>query len=173
LLPLPLLSLLPLPLLARHSCHRCHHLAALTLFVTHSLHWPLSSLSPAAVVAATITLIVTRPPPALPLPLFLPLSLSPLPLLATPITAVITLFVASAFTYLPPLLLSHHRLGGGGEDHTNPAHDPILAVAAGAVIIVTAFANRTTGQEGLVKHCAGIQRPAVGVCQSGGAAIFV
>jgi hypothetical protein len=172
-LPLPLPSLLPLPLLAHHPCHHCHHLAALTLFVTHSLHWPLSLLSPAAVVAAPITLIVTCPPPALPLPLFLPLSLSPLSLLATLITVAIILFVTSAFTHLPPLLLSRRRSGGGGEDHTNPAHDPTLAVATGAVIIVTAFANRATGQEGLVKQCAGIQRPAVGMCQSGGAAVFV
>jgi hypothetical protein len=114
-LPLPLPSLLPLPLVARHPCHRRHHLAALTLFVTHSLHWPLSLLLPAAVVAAAITLIVTRPPPALPLPSFLPLTLSPLFLLATLITIAITLFVTSAFTHLPPLLLSCRCSGGEGR----------------------------------------------------------
>jgi hypothetical protein len=42
-------------------------------------------------------------------------------------------------------------LGGGGEDHTNPVRDPILAVTTGAAIIIAAFAARATGQEGPVQ----------------------
>jgi hypothetical protein len=64
----------------------------------------LATLIAATVVAAAIALIVACPAPLLPSPLLLPLSPVPLSLLATLVAIVIALFVASAFTRLPPSL---------------------------------------------------------------------
>jgi hypothetical protein len=115
LLPLPLPSLLPLLLLARHPCHHCHHLAALTLFVAPSLLSLLPSSLPATVVTAAITLVVDHPPPLLPLPLLLPPLPSPSSSLTTLIAIAIALFITSAFTHPPSLSLLHCRSGGEGR----------------------------------------------------------
>jgi hypothetical protein len=72
---------------------------------------------------------------------------------------------------LVPVALPLSR--GGGEDHTNPVRDPTYATAAGATIIVAAFAARATGREGPVKQHACIQRRADGMHQRGVAAVGV
>jgi hypothetical protein len=61
--------------------------------------------------------------------------------------------------------------GGGGVDHFNPARNPTSAAAIGNAIIVAAFAARVTVQEGLVKQCVGIECPANGMRQWGGATV--
>ncbi len=70
------------------------------------------SSSTPTVVSAAIALVVTRPAPSLPSPLLLPPLPSPSLLLATFVAVAIALFVASAFTCLPPLL-PLCRLGWG------------------------------------------------------------
>jgi hypothetical protein len=54
-------------------------------------------------------------------------------------------------------------LGGGGEDHTNLAHNPTLATTASAAVIIAIFVARATSREGPVKQRACIQLPADGV----------
>jgi hypothetical protein len=80
--------------------------AAIALVVARSA--PSSSLLLATLIAATviataITLVVACPAPSSPSPLLLPSLPAPLSLLATLVAIIIALFVASAFTCLPPL----------------------------------------------------------------------
>jgi hypothetical protein len=72
----------------------------------------LATLIAATVVAAAIALVVARPVPSSPLPSLLPPSPSPLSSLTTFVAVLIALFIASAFTCLPPLL-PLRRLGWG------------------------------------------------------------
>jgi hypothetical protein len=107
-LPSPLPSSLPSPMLAHQPCHHLHYLAALTLFVAHHphcchspcrCHRPCCCL-PSTLVAVAITLATIA---------------MPLSLLATLVAVTMALFVASAFTCLPPLLpLCHLGWGRGG-----------------------------------------------------------
>jgi hypothetical protein len=103
LLPSPLPSLLPLPLLARQPCHHLHHLVTLTLLVAchphchHSRrrrHCPCCHL-PRTLIAIAIALATIALPSSL---------------LTTLVAIVTALFVASALT-CPPPLLPLRRLG--------------------------------------------------------------
>ncbi len=92
----------------RH-CPLCRHcrcspanLVTVSIALSSSPSLSLATLITATVVAAAITLIVTRPALSLPSPLLLPPSPAPSSSLATLIAVVIALFIASAFTCPPP-----------------------------------------------------------------------
>jgi hypothetical protein len=113
-LPSPLPSSSPSPLLAHQPCHRLHRLAALTLLVAchphrhHSRrrrHCP-RCRSPRTLIAVAITLAQSP-------------SLSSL--LATLVTVVIALFVASTFTCLPSSLPSRCLGWGRGGPYRSGA----------------------------------------------------
>jgi hypothetical protein len=95
--------------------------------VTVSIALPLSpslllvTLVATTVIAAAIALVVTRPVPLSPSPLLLPPLPSPSSLLATLIAVVIALFIASAFTCLPPLSPLHHLGWGRGGPYQSDA----------------------------------------------------
>jgi hypothetical protein len=151
LVALPMHSSLPLLLLACHSCHCCHRLAALTLFVAHHPHCCCNSphcCPPQALPPALPSLLLARHPHCRRhcschrhhphchrSPLLLPLQLP---------------------SFLPLPSLARHPCcrcaasGGGGEDHTNLVRDPSLAATAGGAIIVVAFATRATSRKGPV-----------------------
>jgi hypothetical protein len=101
------IALPPSPSLSLATLITATGVAAIALIVTRPA--PLSSsllatLIAATVVAAAIAFVVARPAPLLPLPSLLPSLPVPSSSLATLVTIVIALFVASAFTCLPPSL---------------------------------------------------------------------
>jgi hypothetical protein len=166
-------------------CHRhcplfCRRRCLPSNLVTVSIALPpspsllLATLIAATVLTAAIALVVACPAPLLPSPLILPPSPLPSSLLANLIAIAIALFVASAFTRLPPSSpLCRAASGGGGEDHTDPVRDPTLAATIGAAIIVAAFAIRTTGREGTVQRCTGFQCPEDSLRRRSGAAVGI